>query len=228
MLSSSSSPASVNGVELLGQLAEPDRLRDGHPRVAVHRQGDVGADGVAHAFHADMVVVGIRHGLAADRVLQVPVAELDQVGGLGGELLHRIDRRAVIGGAMGDVHRDLVDRAAEQVMHRVAERLTLDVPQGDVDGGGRAREHAAELALRELLGELRADQGRTQVAVDEVGHHGMGVTGRRPADDAIARLDLDQENVLGARHLAERRRLDRNVAEVVGLDAADLHSWSPW
>ena len=125
--------------------------------------------------------------------------------------------------------------AAEQLVDRHAERLALDVVEGDVDGGDRRLQHAAALevlAAIHLLPE-RADLHR--VAADEElaivldrADHGLLAAGQAalaPAVDALVGLDLDEQLVAGAD--PDRIGLDRGDLKLRQSSTPTFHTHPP-
>jgi hypothetical protein len=110
--------------------------------------------------------------------------------------------------------------AAEQLVDRHAERLALDVVQGDVDRRDRGREDAAALEVVRPVHLLpqRADVHRVLADQElaEVPDRGRdGLLAAReprlaPADDPLVGLDLDDQLVA----LADEGRTARDLADL--------------
>ena len=108
-----------------------------------------------------------------------------------------------VGAAMRPVDGNAVAQlAAEQLVHRHAQRLALDVEQRVLDGRDRLAHHAAA-RLRRLGGEHGIDQlDLHRVHADHVGHQRLDHAGEagaaealvelRPADDAVLGRDLEE------------------------------------
>ncbi len=116
---------------------------------------------------------------------------------------------------------------AEQVVNGHAERLALDVPQGDVDGGDGRGEDALcreEAAAEEHLPDVfavhgvLADEQRLEV-LDRADHRqfAAGNAGLAHAVQPLVRVHHDKQEVA------------MPAPYRVALDVSDLHrSWSPF
>ena len=205
------------------EVLRRDRILDPGKFVGLQRAGETGGVGRRHPGRA--VQVDHHVHVSADRVadrgdLAHRIADAAAFQRRDAALLQRQRHLGRVGVAI-DAHA-VADLAAEQVPHRRAERLALDVPQRHVDAGHGAAADRAEHAVAHdgglhLLPEL-LDMGR--VLADE---HGLevldgGLDHPRPAGaladagDALVGVDLDEQPVA---HAAEggvgdaRRRLLR-------------------
>ena len=208
------------------RVAEPDGGRHVVHRVGVDQDLDVWADRLADPLdHGDAPVLDLPLDLAigVGRVLTEHrrAAGRDERIGLdrhrsppdlaNGVLDHLLDRLGVQ--EMG-VERDVfADLAAEQLVDWHAERLSLDVPAGDVHAGDHRRDRAArtEVGVRpEHLVPERLDLGRVLALEQPVelaqggGDGAVGDSARvggdlAPAGKALVRLDLDEDVRCSAR-----------------------------
>ena len=199
-----------------------------------HDRG-VRADRVADALDVGAVrLLGLAEVLPAE--LEGGEARLLEAG----RLLAGLDAvRPEEGGGVGA---DLgVGRAAQEVAERAAERLALDVPEGDVDAADGVDHRAAaaivDRGLVHLVPEaldverVLADQDLAQADHDRVGagrlddrlDDGRGGVGLADAGDALVGVDEDDGGVLGP----VRLHRDARDLQVGDLDIGDLHAVNP-
>ncbi len=217
MLSGGNGVLQHHGTVLLHRAAEAHRLGQGHAPVDLQHEVEVGADGLP----ADADLFQLVLDAAGEELIHAAVGAAD--GAVDKDLGRREALLLQVAVALGQgvgvvllghirgIDPHLVpDAAAQQLVHRHAEGLALDVPQGDVhrrDGGHDDR-------TPEILGavEILADVLNTEgVLADEIGLEFFN-GGRRGAEEApVARLaqaddagvgvDLDEEVMLGVNQL---------------------------
>ena len=199
-------PGEVEGLEL---AAEPDRMIDSEAPTRVAHQRYPGADRLAHRGDAFDVLF---HMLLADAHLHACKPQGHVTGRLGRQLV-RCRRQPQAGAA---IDRDAVAGGAQQMCHRLAQRLALGIPQRGVDGGQAEDRHAlvaeeVEFAPQPVphalgIADVLADDGRLQA-----GDHGFQHL------DAAAALG-EQEALAGDPDVGVDK--DQDAADAVVGDAA--------
>jgi hypothetical protein len=209
-------------------VGEADRRGRGEATVHLDKDLDVGSDRISHGLHQ----LDRAHPLGtielpqagAERVeLERPVAALDDPPRGGLEVL----RRALDGVPAVRVRLDAIAHtAAEQAVHRLAERLADDVPAGHLQHGDARHDDLAGapvVELHEALDErfdLERIRARDAVLEDlgEIAEERFGAAdhaGLADAGEPVVGRQLDQGEI------APRR------ADDAGSQAGDLHRVSP-
>ncbi len=168
----------------------------------IDRQADFAADRIAHGLHVFQYVGHLLVGV--DELHLLGRVHLDR----GEPARHRFLRRARgvrrAVAANPRVHPDPVAHlAAEQRMHRHAQRLAVDIPQRLVDPGQRAHQHRPAAVETAAIQHVPVILDQARILADEVvgqllhrGGHGMRAAlhdGFAPAADARIGIDADEQ-----------------------------------
>ena len=135
---------------------------------------------------------------------------------------HRLFAEAVPGG--GEARHAVALAAAQELVHRHAQRAGHQIVQGDVDGRQRRREHAATLEVLTAVDLLPDGRDTPRVAaeqelakvIERAAHGELPAAQPRFAEshEAVARLDPDDAEVAAA------------AGDDVGVYTCDLHGGS--